>query len=89
MVLKSIVSKNPYLSLGYFATETSMPIFDNQETIDVIKNLNGFQVSERPWYQKAKLAGQTIWTETYVDANTKKPVVTCASPVFKADNIRI
>ena len=85
LVLKSVVSNNPYLSLGYFATETSMTVFDNQETIDVIKNLNGFQVTERPWYKKAKEAGRTIWTETYVDANTKKLVVTCATPVYKAD----
>jgi two-component system sensor histidine kinase/response regulator len=85
LVLKSVVSKNPYLSLGYFATETSMTVFDNKETIDVIRDLDGFQVTERPWYQKAKKAGQIIWTETYVDANTKKLVVTCATPVYKRD----
>ncbi len=84
-VLKSIVANNPLLSLGYFGSETKMTIFDKEETIGIIEKLEGFDVTARPWYISAKEAGQTIWTEPYVDANTKKLVVTCATPVFRPD----
>jgi two-component system, sensor histidine kinase and response regulator len=85
-VLKSIVENNPFLSLGYFGTETKMTVFDKEETVGVIEDLEGFDVTERPWYAKAKEAGKTIWTDPYVDANTKKLVVTCATPVYRTEN---
>jgi len=85
-VLKSLVENNPFLSLGYFGTETKMTVFDKEETVGVIEDLEGFDVTGRPWYVKAKEAGKTIWTDPYVDANTKKLVVTCATPVYRSDN---
>jgi len=84
-VLKSIVRNNPFLSLGYFGSETRMTVFDKEETIKVIEDLEGFDVTSRPWYVSAKETGKTIWTEPYVDANTKQLVVTCATPVFRPD----
>lgn len=84
-VLKSIVANNPFLSLGYFGSETRMTVFDKEETIKVIEDLEGFDVTTRPWYVSAKEAGNTVWTEPYVDANTKKLVVTCATPVYRSD----
>ena len=84
-VLKSIVDNNPLLSLGYFGSETKMTVFDDEETVGVIEDLEGFDVTGRPWYVKAKEAGETIWTDPYVDANTKKLVVTCATPVYRSD----
>ncbi len=84
-VIKSIVANNPFLSLGYFGSETKMTVFDKEETIKVIQDLEGFDVTGRPWYVSAKEAGKTIWTEPYVDANTKELVVTCATPVYRSD----
>lgn len=83
-VLKSIVENNPFLSLGYFGSETKMTVFDKEKTVGVIEDLEGFDVTGRPWYVKAKEAGETIWTDPYVDANTKKLVVTCATPVYRS-----
>lgn len=81
-VLKSVVSKNPYLSLGYFGTKTGMTVFDDEGTVKIIEKLKAFEVRKRPWYLQAKKEGKPIWTEPYIDANTKKLVVTCATPVY-------
>lgn len=87
-VLKSIVSNNPYLSLGYLGTESKITVFDNEDVVEVIERLEAFDVTQRPWYISAKKEGKVIWTEPYVDANTKKLVVTCAVPVYREnDNI--
>ncbi len=85
-VLKSMVSKNPYLSLGYLGTETQITVFNDESVVDVIEEIKGFNVTGRPWYQKAKQVGKTIWTEPYIDANSKKLTVTCATPVYNAGN---
>ena len=87
LVLKSVVSKNPYLSLGYFGTETKMTVFDNEAVVGVIEKLKAFDVTQRPWYLSTKKKKGVIWTEPYVDANTKKLVVTCAAPVFNSKDV--
>ncbi len=89
LVLKSAVAENPYLSLGYLGTETGMTTFDDEKIADVIEDLDAYVVTGRPWYTKAKKERKTIWTAPYVDANTKKPVVTCATPVYRADDTLI
>jgi two-component system sensor histidine kinase/response regulator len=80
--LEVIVANNAYLTLGYLGTETELTVFDNQDVVGIIENLEAFQVTARPWYIKAKTTGRTIWTNLYVDANTKKLTVTCAAPVY-------
>ena len=87
LVLKSVVAKNPYLSLGYFGTETKMTVFDNETVVGVIEKLKEFDVTQRPWYLSTKEKKSVIWTEPYVDANTKKLVVTCAAPVFNSSGV--
>jgi predicted Zn finger-like uncharacterized protein len=87
LVLKSVVANNPYLSLGYFGTETKMTVFDNESVVGVIEKLEAFDVTQRPWYLSTKKKKKVIWTEPYVDANTKKLVVTCAAPVFDSNDI--
>lgn len=86
LVLKSVVANNPYLSLGYIGTETKMTVFHDEGVVDIIEQLDEFDVTKRPWYVKAKETGELIWTEPYVDANTKKLCVTCAAPVSLSDN---
>lgn len=85
MVLKSVVSKNPYLSLGYIGTETGMTVFDNEEVVKVIEKREAFDVTKRPWYLSVKESKSVIWTEPYVDANTMKLCITCAAPVLRPD----
>jgi HAMP domain-containing protein len=82
--LESLVAANPYLSLGYMATESGITVFDKQEVVDVIEAIQGFDPRMRPWYKLAREARRTAWTELYTDANTKKLNVTAASPVLDA-----
>jgi len=82
--LQVIVSQNPFLTLGYFASESGITVFDNEDVVDVILQLEGFDPRERPWYEMATERGGSVWTVPYVDANTKKLVVTTAEPVFDA-----
>jgi HAMP domain-containing protein len=79
--LHATVSTNPSLTLGYFATESALTVFDNEGTVDIIEAIKGFDPRERPWYKRARQAGKPIWTDLYVDANTKKLTVTAAIPV--------
>lgn len=81
-ILRSVVPGNPYLKLGYLGTETGMTVFDNNEVVEAIEQLEGFDVTARPWYEDARNQGETIWTEPYVDANTQELVITCATPVY-------
>lgn len=37
--------------------------------------------TQRPWYKEAKAAGQTVFTEAYVDVGTGKLVVSVATPI--------
>jgi len=83
-VLKALVSNNPYLTLGYFASESGITVFDQQNVVDVIQAIHGFDPRQRPWYRQAKEATTSIWTDLYVDANTKKLTVTAAAPVRDA-----
>ena len=84
-VLGATVSHNPYLTLGYFATETGITVFNDEKTVDVIEAIKGFDPRQRPWYQSARQKGVSIWTDLYVDANTKKLTVTAATPVRDAN----
>ncbi len=82
--LHATVASNPYLTLGYFATQSSLTVFDNEGTVDVIEAIKGFDPRQRPWYKKAVQEGKSVWTDLYVDANTKKLTVTAATPVRDA-----
>jgi two-component system sensor histidine kinase/response regulator len=81
-VLMSIVDKNPYASLGYMGTETNILAMNDLKAVASVGSLKGYITTQRPWYIKAKESGQVIWTEPYVDANTRDLTVTCASPVY-------
>jgi nitrogen fixation/metabolism regulation signal transduction histidine kinase len=64
-----------------------MTVFDNEAVVGVIEKLKAFNVTQRPWYISTKEKKAVIWTEPYVDANTKKLVVTCAAPVLNSKNV--
>lgn len=80
-VLQPLVANNPYLTLGYFASETALTVFDQQKVVDVIEAIKAFDPRQRPWYVQAGQGQVSIWTDLYVDANTKKLTVTSATPV--------
>lgn len=42
-----------------------------------------WKATQRPWYKDVKAAGKTIITDTYLDVNTNKMVVTIASPILE------
>jgi methyl-accepting chemotaxis protein len=84
-VLRAMGSNNPYLTLAYFATETSLTVFDQQNVVDVIEAIKGFDPRQRPWYLAARQSDRPIWTDLYVDANTKKLTVTAAAAVRDAE----
>jgi predicted Zn finger-like uncharacterized protein len=79
--LESLVTENPFLSLGYYGSANDLLVLHSREAFRTIKNLEGFTPTERPWYTKAAEQGELIWTEPYVDASSKNLVVTCAAPV--------
>ena len=81
-MLMSVVDNNPYVTLGYLGTETNIMALNDLKAVDSIGSLKGYVNTKRPWYKQAKTTGGTIWTEPYVDANTRDLIVTCASPVY-------
>ncbi|MCF8029621.1 MAG: zinc-ribbon domain-containing protein [Desulfohalobiaceae bacterium] len=85
ITLRSIVSENPFLSLGYYGSANDLLVLHSKKVHETIKELEGFTPTERPWYTKAAEQGEVIWTDPYVDANSKNLVVTCAAPVKGPD----
>jgi methyl-accepting chemotaxis protein len=45
-------------------------------------DFTNFDPRTRPWHQKAKAEDKLIWTNIYLDAITKKPVITVAIPHY-------
>lgn len=86
LLLQGLVEKNPYIELGYLATANNVMVFDKEEVVGVVEAEQGYTPTKRPWYIDAEQQQQTIWTQPYVDVNTKKLTVTCATPVFNSDN---
>jgi two-component system, sensor histidine kinase and response regulator len=80
--LQGLVQKNPYLELGYMATTSNAFVMDNEEIVGVIAAEQGFIPTQRPWYEDAVKKKGTIWTQPYVDVNTKNLIVSCATPVY-------
>jgi methyl-accepting chemotaxis protein len=81
-VLQSLVAKDPYTVLGYLGTETNMMALDDKGAVEAIGQREGFMNTKRSWYIDAKEKGKTIWTATYVDANTQDLIITCATPAY-------
>lgn len=82
VVLQGLVKKNPYLELGYMATQNNVMVLDDEKVVGIIAAEKGYVPTKRPWYLNAVEKGSTVWTQPYVDVNTKKLIVSCATPVF-------
>lgn len=78
-LLQEMDDQNELVSLAYFSTP--------EANLIISKNLSGdlpkpFIATERPWYRKAATEGERVWTDAYVDANTKTLTTTVASPSY-------
>jgi two-component system sensor histidine kinase/response regulator len=80
-LVKRFTAKNPYVISGYLGTETNITATDDPAVVKAIGKTEGYVNTKRPWYVKANTERKTVWTEPYVDANTKDLIVTCATPV--------
>jgi HAMP domain-containing protein len=85
VTLRSLVSENPFLSLGYYGSANDLMVLHSQEGYRALTDLEGYAPTERPWYKKAVEQGDVIWTDPYMDAYSKNPVLTCAAPVMGQD----
>ncbi len=85
IVLQGLVQKNPYLELGYMGTENNVFVADDEDVVGIIEAEQGYQPKKRSWYIGAVEKKETVWTQPYIDVNTKKLIVSCATPVYLDD----
>ncbi len=85
VVLQGLVQKNSYLELGYMATENNVFAVDDEDVVGIIEAEQGYQPKKRSWYIGAVEKKETVWTQPYIDVNTKKLIVSCATPVYLDD----
>jgi HAMP domain-containing protein len=78
---------NQHTSLTYFGTRDNNVVTSRNITGTLEQIPSGFSNVERPWYIGARDAGETVWTNTYVDANTNELVTTVASPVYQDERL--
>ncbi|HEU5098876.1 MAG TPA: cache domain-containing protein, partial [Roseiflexaceae bacterium] len=81
-VLATVAERNPLISLGYVALDEGGVVAFDHDIIDTLLSARPFDAHVRPWYIAARDTGQTVWVDTYIDANTKKLVTTCAAPLY-------
>jgi two-component system sensor histidine kinase/response regulator len=81
-ILAAVAERNPLISLGYVALEDGGVVAFDHDIIDTLLGARPFDAHLRPWYGAARAAGRTVWVDTYIDANTKKLVTTCAAPLY-------
>jgi two-component system sensor histidine kinase/response regulator len=87
-ILSTIVQRYKLISLGYVALDDGGVIAFDHDIIDTLLQAKPFDPRTRPWYTSARVAGHTVWVDTYVDVNTKKLATTCAAPFYDArDNL--
>ncbi|MCG8349214.1 MAG: ATP-binding protein [Chloroflexales bacterium] len=88
-LLNAMVRGNPLVNIGYVSLEDGGVIaFNDEHVIDNLLQIAPFDPRLRPWYQGAVAHRSTIWTDAYVDANTRALTTTCAAPIYDSnDNI--
>ena len=50
------------------------------------KGKETFDPRLRPWYEKAKLKRDQVWSDIYLDFNTQLPTITANTPVYNSSN---
>jgi two-component system, sensor histidine kinase and response regulator len=83
-LIRSVAQRNQLVSLGYIGLEDGGVAAFDKDIVDILDQIKPFDVRQRTWYTAARDAGQTVWVDTYVDANTKRLTTTCATPLYDA-----
>ncbi|TCO78729.1 methyl-accepting chemotaxis protein [Marinisporobacter balticus] len=78
---QSFIKAHPDAESIYLGTENKdMFIFPNAQFDE------GYDPTQRPWYQDAVGKNDLIWTDPYIDATTGKQIITVAKPVYNSFN---
>lgn len=85
-ILEGVGSSNNLIILAYFVSPEGIFVSDQDAVTAKISDIEAWIPSKRPWYLAATTQRKTAWTKPYIDANTKKLVVTVSSPVYSNDN---
>src|SRR5215207_8943753 len=81
-ILATAAQRNPLISLAYVALDEGGVVAFDHDIIDTLLSTRPFDARQRTWYRSARDSGRTVWVDTYIDANTKKLVTTCAVPLY-------
>jgi two-component system sensor histidine kinase/response regulator len=81
-ILSTVVQRYKLINLGYVALEDGGVMAFDHDIIDTLQAVKPFDAHTRPWYTAARTSGHTVWVDTYIDANSKKLVTTCAVPFY-------
>jgi nitrogen fixation/metabolism regulation signal transduction histidine kinase len=87
VLLERMDRENDLTSLTYFGTRDNNVVISQDIEDTLVSIPSGFSNVERPWYVGARDTGETVWTNTYVDANTNELVTTVASPVYTDNDL--
>jgi hypothetical protein len=89
-LFKSFQQSYPFTAFAYFAPNEM--ILGNKKLVtwpDTSEELEyaDWVANQRPWYTNAvKAKGKTAWTKPYLDATTKKPMITISKVVRNFNN---
>lgn len=87
LLLENMDEQESLTSLTYFGTRDNNVVTSRNISDSLRQIPSGFSNTERPWYSLATQNDQTVWTNTYVDANTHNLVTTAAVPVYQNNEI--
>jgi diguanylate cyclase (GGDEF)-like protein len=77
--------------IGFAAGARQVSRITRDANLNIIKRemlpADTYDPRSRPWYRAANQAGATIWTDPYVFFTSKRPGVTAASPVMRANKM--
>ncbi|MBF8983800.1 hypothetical protein IZY60_09645 [Lutibacter sp. B2] len=89
-LFKSFQQSYPYTAFAYFAPNEM--ILENKKLVtwpDTSEELQyaDWIANQRPWYVNAvKAKGKTAWTKPYLDATTKRPMITISKTVKNSND---
>lgn len=76
-ILETPKLKNSFLAIGYGYEENGF-VIENDDNWDAGSD---YDPRKRPWYQDAKSKGHLVVTAPYVDASSKKVIISVGTPV--------
>lgn len=102
-LVKSVLSNSPNVSGSWFQLNADLPFsveaynwyeFKDNQFIDVKNLFEGTPALDRkitpeedPYYFNATVSQKAIWSDIYIDADTKEPMMTISAPVYKDEKL--